>query len=312
MIVTVTLNPAVDEEYLVQDFAPGSWFRASSSNRSPGGKGINVSLLLRQLGHESAAMGFLAGFNGDYIRDVLRRQKITTNFVHVPGETRTNVYVVDKLGHVETGISESGPLVSEEALSRFMANYKRMLSRASIVIIGGSVPPGVNQDIYRDLVSLANKAGVTTFLDAAGPAFMAGIEAGPFFAKIDHRFMSQLSGKSLSSLDSLIDIVSDLHDQGVKWAVASYHVYGDLFFAPDGSIYLANLGDRSDVVSLFSAGDALAAGLIVAHKEKMSPEEAIRFSMACAMEDSTHVGKGIKGREALDRYLSTVEIEKIR
>ena len=90
MIVTVTLNPAVDEEYLVPEFRPGSWFRASQVNRSAGGKGINVSILLRQMGYDSAALGFLAGYNGEYIRDALRRERVTTNFVHVRGETRTN------------------------------------------------------------------------------------------------------------------------------------------------------------------------------------------------------------------------------
>ncbi|EFC92078.1 1-phosphofructokinase [Dethiosulfovibrio peptidovorans DSM 11002] len=311
MIVTVTLNPAVDEGYVVRDFNPGGWFRAVSSDRSPGGKGINVSLLLNQLGHESAAMGFLAGFNGDYIRDVLRRLRITTNFVHVTGETRTNVYVVDETGRVETGISESGPEISEDALTRFLSNYRRMLNRASVVVIGGSIPPGVPQDIYRDLVSMAKDVGVETFVDAAGPAFMAGIEAGPSFAKIDHRFMSQLSGTPLSTLDNLIRAVSDLHDLGVNWAVSSYHVYGDVFFTPDG-IYLAKLGDRTDVVSMFGASDALVAGLVVGYMEGMSPEEAIRFSMGCAMEDATHMAKGISGREAVERYMSTVEIEKLR
>ncbi|PIE54133.1 MAG: sugar kinase [Dethiosulfovibrio peptidovorans] len=311
MIVTVTLNPAVDEDYVVRDFVPGRWFRAMVSEKTPGGKGINVSLLLNQLGHDSAAMGFLAGFNGDYIRDALQRLRITTNFVHVEGETRTNVHVLDELGHLETGLSELGPTISEDALNRFMSNYRRMLKRASVVVIGGSIPPGVPQDIYRDLVTLARDAGRTTFIDAAGPAFMAGIEAGPSFAKIDHRFMSQLSDHPLSSLDNLIDAVSEIHDFGARWAVASYHVYGDVFFTPDG-IYLATLGDRSDLVSMFSASDALVSGLIVAYLEGLSSEDAIKFSMACAMEDATHVAKGISSREAAERLMSTVLIEKLR
>ncbi len=311
MIVTVTLNPAVDESYIVEDFSPGGWFRAGSSQKSPGGKGINVSLLLDQLGHESAAMGFLAGFSGDYIRDDLRRRRITTNFVHVQGDTRSNVYIIDKLGRVETGISETGPSIPPDALNRFMANYKRMLSRASTVVLGGSIPPGVPQDIYRDLISMANEAGITTFVDAAGPAFMAAIDAAPSFAKVDHRFMSQLSGKSLFSLDSLMEAITDIHQHGAGWAVSSYHIYGDLFFTPKG-IFLATMGDKKEVVSMFSAGDALVAGLVVANEEGMDVEEAIRFSMACAMEDATHVEKGVGSRENVNRYMDRVDIEKLR
>ena len=92
MIVTVTLNPAVDEEFVVSDFRPGGWFRSTQADRTPGGKGINVSIMLRQLGYESTTMGYLAGFNGSYILDSLRRKRITTSFIHVRGETRTNVY----------------------------------------------------------------------------------------------------------------------------------------------------------------------------------------------------------------------------
>lgn len=136
MIITVTLNPAVDEEYVVPEFRPGGWFRASETNRSAGGKGVNVSLILSQLGYSSAAMGFLAGFNGEFIRDELRKKRITTNFVHVRGETRTNVYIVDEIGHVETGVTESGPYVSEGALGRFLNNYDRMLTRAKFVYMG--------------------------------------------------------------------------------------------------------------------------------------------------------------------------------
>ena len=93
MIVTVTLNPSVDEEYLLDEIVLGSWSRANSTLRMPGGRGINVALMLTQLGYSAVAMGFLAGFNGEYIRDALRRANVTTNFVHIQGETRTNVYL---------------------------------------------------------------------------------------------------------------------------------------------------------------------------------------------------------------------------
>lgn len=311
MIVTVTLNPAIDEGYIVEDFSPGGWFRTEASQKSPGGKGINVSLLLDQLGYESAAMGFLAGFSGDYIRDNLRRRRITTNFVHVPGDTRSNVQIIDKLGMMETGISEEGPFIPPDALNRFMSNYKRMLSRASTVVLGGSIPPGVPQDVYRTLITMAKDLGIPTFVDAAGPAFMAAVDAAPSFAKVDHRFMSKLSGKSLFSLDSLMEAVSEIHDHGAGWAVSSYHIYGDLFFTPEG-IFLATMADRKDIVSMFSAGDALVAGLVVANKEGMDVEETIRFSMACAMEDTSHLEKGVGSREGVERYMDRVDIEKLR
>ena len=236
MIVTVTLNPAVDEEFVVSDFRPGGWFRSRNANRSPGGKGINVSLLLSQLGYETAAMGFLAGFNGGYIRDVLRKARITTNFVHVKGETRTNVYIVDETGKMETGLSEPGPYVPDEAYERFMKNYERMLKRARLVLLGGSLPPGVPQDAYASLIERAKNIDVPVWIDAAGAPLMSGLDAVPNLAKIDHRFMSKVSGISLTSLDNLIEVLTRLHDHGIEWSITSYHTYGDVFFTTSSEI----------------------------------------------------------------------------
>ncbi len=310
MILTVTLNPAVDEQYLLPQFELGSWSRAQSSRRTPGGVGINVALTLSQLGYDVAAMGFLAGFNGDYIRDALARRRITTNFVHVTGETRTNVHILDGLGQVETGISEEGPSIAQEALERFLDNYKRMTSRASAVVIGGSLPPGVPQDIYRDLCVIARKVGLPVYVDALGPQCLAAMDGSPFFAKVDHRFISALAGQVVDSLDSLVAALQYVHDLGVQWAAASYHVYGDVYLTPKG-LFLASLSDREYARSLFGASDALVAGLVAAHSEAMDAEDAVRFSMACAVEESSHALKGVSSREAVERCLAWVNIQRL-
>ncbi|WP_286934556.1 MULTISPECIES: 1-phosphofructokinase family hexose kinase [Aminobacterium] len=309
MIVTVTLNPAVDEEFVVSEFRPGGWFRSRNAIRTPGGKGINVSMMLGQLGYESAAMGFLAGFNGAYIRDALRRERLTTNFVHVKGETRTNVYIIDETGHVETGLSEPGPYIPEEAYDRFLRNFERMLQRTRLLVLGGSLPHGIPQDVYGVLIRMAKEFNIPTIVDAAGPSLQSALEAGPTIAKIDHRFMSRMSGISLTSLDNIIEVVSKLHDQGVEWAVTSYHVYGDVFFTPQG-IYLA-VSDRRSILSLFATADALITGLIVGGEERMAVEDRIRFAMACAWEDAMHVEKGFTSREAIEALMPRVQLERL-
>jgi fructose-1-phosphate kinase PfkB-like protein len=109
MIATVTLNPAVDEFYRVPGFRGGGWFRSGETVRSAGGKGVTMARILKQLGQETLALGFLAGFNGDLLRDCLRREGISTNFVNVPGETRNDVFILNESGHEETMIAEEGP-----------------------------------------------------------------------------------------------------------------------------------------------------------------------------------------------------------
>lgn len=310
MIVTVTLNPAVDEEYLVSNFRLGRWFRAEAINRSPGGKGINVSLMLKQLGYESIAMGFLGGFSGEYIREKLRRAGIITNFVHLREETRTNIFIVDRIGKVETGISEAGPYVDERSLNRFKRDYQRVLSMASMVLLAGSLPPGVPQDIYAELISMAKARGVMTFVETSGAPFKYALEAAPFFAKVDHRFMSELEGIYFTSLDNMIKILERIASMGVDYAVISYKGYGDVFLTPQG-LFLAEIPVRELEGSSFGAGDALMAGMLLAFLERMPVEEAIRFAMACAWEDMRHIEKGISSREAVEELVPRVSVERL-
>lgn len=309
MILTVTLNPAVDEEYVVPEFRPGGWFRASQVNRSPGGKGINVSIILKQMGVDSVAMGFLGGYNGGYIRDQLAKLGISTSFVHLRGETRTTTYVVDEIGRVETGIVEAGPYVPESALARFLKAYYRMLGRCSSVMIGGSLPPGVPQDIYRDLVHMASVRGKDVFVDASSGALLSAVDGGPKVVKVDHRFMSMVMDVPLLSLDNLKSVAAKLHDEGVPWVVTSYRGYGDLFSTPQG-VYIGEV-PKSRVVSLFGAGDALMAGLVLAFQEGMGTEDSIRFAMGCALEDSLHLEKGVQSREAVDEAARNVKVTRV-
>lgn len=309
MIVTVTLNPAIDEEYVVPEFRPGGWFRVSRVQRSPGGKGINVSLILKQLGVETAAMGFLAGFSGEYVRDVLRKAQITTNFLHVRGETRTNVYIVDEVGKVETGLAELGPYISEDEIARFLSNYERILKRTELVVLGGSLPPGVPQDFYCELIRLAKHREIPTLIDAAGAPLLAALDEGPTYAKVDQRFMANYEGVALNSLDNLIEAVQRVHSHGVEWVIASYRTYGNVFCTHEG-VFLAEF-DRKGVVSMFGSGEALIAGLILGGRERMETKDRIVFGMAAALENALHVEKGIRDREAVERLIPRIRFERL-
>lgn len=311
-VMTVTMNPAIDIQYVVPDFSPGRWFQASEVDRSAGGKGVNVSIILQQLGYESAAMGFLAGFCGEYVRDTLRRLKLTTNFVNVIGESRTNVYIVDEVGRIETGVTEPGPYISDESLGRFMKNYERMLSRARLVYLGGSLPPGVPQDAYKDLILHCEEAKVPVFIDASGPALTAALEARPMVVKFNHRFLLSTLGYPMGSLDDILNFVSKIHDNGIEWSVTTYGTVGNIFYTPQG-IYLVDIGreEKEQMVSLLAIDDALMAGLAVALLEEMDVELAVRFAQACALEDTLHVRKGIRGRSMVESLVPKIMVEKL-
>ncbi len=310
MIVTVTLDPAVDEQYLVDALVPGKWTCARKTLRMPGGRGINVALMLTQLGYSAVAMGFLAGFNGEYIRDALRRANVSTYFVNIQGESRTNVYISTAKSLEGTSVYEEGPMVDEKALQRFMVNYRRMLKRASAVVLGGALPPGVPREIYRDLSALARQAGLPVYIDAYGSAFLMALETQPRLAKIPDTRIEEIAGVPLVSMDAYVKAAKKVFDMGIHWSVLAYRDYCTIFATPQG-IYAATIPHEESAASFFNTRDARMAGLIVADAENMPTETAIRFAMACAALNSTHLDKNIIGREAVNTYFPQVTIEKL-
>lgn len=310
MILTVTLNPSVDEEYLLDKVILGSWSRASSTLRTPGGRGINVALMLTQLGYRAVAMGFLAGFNGEYIRDALRRANVTTNFVHIQGETRTNIYLSLKNSDEGTSIYEKGPIIDDEARKRFLINYKRMINRASAVVIGGSLPSGMPKETYQELSFMAKEAGLPVYIDAYGSPFLMALKTRPRMAKVPDTQIEHLAGRSVDSLEAYVEAAHKVHEMGIPWSVVSYQVYGDIFATVHGT-YLAKMRRETNQTFLFTARDALITGMVIADAEGMNIEDSIRFAMACAIESSTHLDRNIRGRASIEPYIDKVTLEKL-
>lgn len=309
MIITITPNPAMDEAYMVPEFRPGRWFRATGVNRSPGGRGVNTSIVLKQLGYDSVATGFLAGHSGAYIRDNLLARDISTNFVEIKGENRTNTYIMDELGGLETAVTDTGPTVFEDAQKRFFWNLERLLPRATAVQMGGSLPPGVPEDFFKEAINRVKKKNIPIYVDAFGSALDLAIEALPTVVKLDHRFMDTIRGISLSALDHLIDISKKIFNDGVDWVVTSYFNNSNLFCTTKG-FFLGEIKlDR--IVTFRSAGDALTAGMVVARQERMGIEDTIRFAMGCVQETVRCAEKGLPSRKAVEAARGDIMIQKI-
>ncbi|MDR1472017.1 MAG: PfkB family carbohydrate kinase [Synergistaceae bacterium] len=309
MIVTITPNPAMDEGYTTREFRPGRWFHASDVNRSPGGRGINVSIILKQLGYDSVAMGFLAGHTGSYIRDDLLARGISTNFVNIKGENRTNTFIRDESSGIETALTDVGPKVYQDAQKRFFWNLERVLPRATAVQMGGSLPPGVPQDFFKEAIDMAKRKNIPIYIDSFGPPLDFAIEALPTVVKIDHRFMNTIRNISLSALDHLVDISKKIFDEGVDWIVTSYFNRSNLFCTTKG-FFLAEI--KTDRLFTFrSANDALIAGMIVAREERMGIEDTVRFAMSCVRRTIECPEKGLPSREAVESSIGSVALYKI-
>lgn len=181
MIVTVTLNPALDLTYAVDDLVPHGTHRVAAVSERPGGKGLNVARVLHALGEPVRATGLLGGATGDRVAELLRAEGVPAGFVRIAGETRRTVAVVD--GADATGFWEPGPTVTADEWSLFVDEFRELLGPATVVTLSGSLPPGVPLDAYASLIALARAAGVPAVLDASGPALRHGLLAGPALAK---------------------------------------------------------------------------------------------------------------------------------
>lgn len=309
MIITITPNPAMDEVYFVPELRLGRSFQASGSYRSPGGRGVNVSIILKQLGYDSVATGFLAGHTGAYIRDDLLARGISTNFVQIKGENRTNTFIVDLGGRLETSITDPGPTVFEDAQKRFFWNLERLLPRATAIHMGGTIPPGVPDDFFKEAINRARHRNIPVYVTTFGNPLNLAIEALPTVVKIDHRFIKEVRGISLSALDNLVELSRKIFNEGVDWVVTSYFNNSNLFCTTKG-FFLAEI-NLNDTRTFRTAGDSLMAGMMLAREERMSEEETIRFAMACVQANVRHPEKGLPSRESVESLLGDITIEKL-
>jgi tagatose 6-phosphate kinase len=181
MIVTVTLNPALDLTYSVDALVPHGTHRVATVAERPGGKGLNVARVLHTLGEPVLATGLLGGATGSRVADLLTGEGVRSSFVRIAGETRRTVAVVDDTD--ATGFWEPGPTITAGEWSLFLAEFRELLGPATVVTLSGSLPPGVPIDAYAQLIALASAVGVRTVLDTSGPALLAGLRAGPSVAK---------------------------------------------------------------------------------------------------------------------------------
>ncbi|MDH7570306.1 MAG: 1-phosphofructokinase family hexose kinase, partial [Armatimonadota bacterium] len=227
MVVTVTLNPAVDRTIWVDELRPGDANRVRRSDTDPGGKGINLSLVLRELGMPTAALGFIGGKTGRFVQSYLQQRGVPTAFVEVAGETRINIAVQERSGNPPTTFHEPGPEVTLEDLRKLGEQIRAALPQCKLMAFGGSLPPGVQNDVYAKLIAFCQQGGVKAILDADGQALMQGLSAKPYLVKPNREEASRLLGRPIRSLEDAASAADEILQQyGVTIAVVSLGARG--------------------------------------------------------------------------------------
>lgn len=280
MIYTVTLNPALDKTVEIPSLTVDSVNRITAMRTDPGGKGINVSKVIRELGGESTATGILAGNTGRAISSALEEMKIRADFKFVEGETRTNLKVIDPVNHTNTDLNEPGITVSEEILNGLLADLLCRIRESDIVVLSGSLPKGSPKDTYGTWVRACRKAGAKVMLDADGELLVNGMQASPYLIKPNHHELSELMGKKLETPEELEKAARGLMEKyGIARVVVSMGGAGALYISKNETIYAEGL--KVPVQSTVGAGDSVVAALAISEESGKSPEDTVRLSTAC-------------------------------
>jgi len=280
MITTITLNPAVDKTIEINNFSVGNVNRVSSVRLDAGGKGINVSKVIKNLGGKSRAMGILSGKSGKFIKGYLDEIEISNDFIFTKGETRTNIKVVDLVNHTNTDINEAGPQASECDLDELSDKIFENVNKDDILILSGSVPSNVDKKIYANWITKAKKSGAKTILDADGELLKYGILSGPYLIKPNIDELEGMFNKKIVGTLETVEIAKKLLEYGIIIVAVSLGSKGAVFVSKECSIYARGL--KVDVKSTVGAGDSMVAALAHSLESGLSFEETVKLAVACS------------------------------
>jgi 1-phosphofructokinase family hexose kinase len=312
VILTVTLNAAVDRTIAVPNFRLGQRHRAVEARTVAGGKGVNVARALRLLGRPVIATGLAGGATGTRLLDQLRQESVMTAFTRIAGESRTNLALIDPTSGEQTEINERGPEVSAEEVELFVERLLYLAQGASICLLAGSVPPGASEDLYARLIAELRGLGVLTVLDTDGGQMRAGLRAEPAVVAPNVPEAEEAVGHEFNDSDDLALGLTGLLEMGAGEAIVT---------TAEGCVAIVGEGaerrrfeatiEALEPVATVGSGDCFLAGYTAARYEGGTPRECLAFGVACGAESTQHLGAGTLDRREVDRLLPRVDVREL-
>lgn len=277
-VITVTMNPSIDKTVEISELIPYGLNRVKSIRQDPGGKGINVGRVLQNFGVDVIATGLIAGHQGKALQDELDACGLLHDFMPVEGETRTNLKIVDESIGKVTEVNEPGFFVTPEQADTFLRKLADMSEEAEIVILSGSLPPGITIDYYAKCISVLKSRGVKVLLDADGPALLEGINAVPYAIKPNLQELGTLFHSEFNNISHVAEAAVKLTEKGVEIVIVSLGPEGGVFVSKDG-IFKADSWDIP-VKSTVGGGDAMVGALAYSMIRGDSLYDTARFATA--------------------------------
>lgn len=309
VIISLTANSTLDHMLFVPSFTMNTTMRATQTYWGLGGKPADASWVLGELGIPSLALGFYAGVNGRRAEALMQSKGVVTDFLWVDGETRINTLIVSEDGAGEATITTVTMDVPPAALNALRQQVAAALTRASVLIVGGTLPRGLTPDFYTEMLTMACEAGVPTIFDAAEPNLSVGLAAHPTFVKPNRDELSALVGRRVEAIDDVIAAGHDLLDRYETIPVITLSEAGAVVVLPDRVLRVHPL--VIDVVSAAGAGDATLAGIAASVHRGEAIETGVRLGAACSAAVCLLPGTADCRRADIDRLLPLVQVEQV-
>ena len=309
MIHTLTLNPAVDRELTVPAMEFDSVLRASESRVDFGGKGFNVSRLLKGMGTSSTAVGFLGGRAGELLQDGLQSLGIGADFVWVPGETRTNVSIVTQAHDHYVKVNEKGPLVDAGKQKELLEKIDSLARRGDWWVLAGSLPPGVSDDFYARVVHVLNKHEARAILDTSGESLRIGCAEKPYLVKPNAEEAHVLTGLPMNTPSEISAAAVEICRMGAQNVVVSMGKAGALLHSPDGTwlTHSPKIKEKNPI----GAGDSMVGGLVWALTQEIALREALGWGVASGAATASLPGTEVGSRPLIEELCSQVRYERL-
>ena len=306
MIYTVTLNPSIDYVIKVDKLTTGNINRVNEEHVSPGGKGINVTRILKNLDNDNIALGFVSGFTGDYIINSLQELNLKSDFIKVKeGFTRINVKVKSE---EETEINGQGPKISEEELNQFYKVIDKLVD-GDILILSGSIPSCLDERLYESIMKKVEDRDIKVIVDATKNLLLNVLKYKPFLIKPNNHELAEMFNVELNSTEDVVFYARKLKEMGAQNVLISMGKDGALLVTENDEIFASSVA-KGEVVNSVGAGDSMVAGFIAGYLKSNSYEEALRLGAASG--GATAFSSDLATREFIDKLVDEIKIEKIK
>lgn len=306
MIYTVTFNPAIDYVMNVPGLVPGEVNRSKEEYVFFGGKGINVSLVLRELGRDSTALGFIAGFTGDAIRRGVEDAGVKSDFIRLEnGLSRINVKIK---ASTETDLNGKGPDISEKDLQSLFEKLDT-LKDGDILVLAGSIPPDLPENIYETILARLSDKNITFVVDATGDLLKNVLVYKPFLIKPNHHELGEIFGKTLKNTDEIAHYAKKMQKMGARNVLVSMAANGALLVDETGRVHIIGTA-KGKAVNSVGAGDSMVAGFLAGYLEKNDYSYALALGSAAG--SATAFSEGLANKELIFQLLNEIQSEKIQ